>query len=102
MLRVDGAPDALKLLLAVSMVVTKATTSMARNKFNLQILDIRLRKIDDAQNSFVVQAVIGVEEQHALFRRPAGQNLCHARRQFGCRNHLICQADATVRRKPFA
>ena len=44
----------------------QATTSIGRDKFDLQILDARLREIDDAQNSFVVQTVVGGQEQHAL------------------------------------
>jgi hypothetical protein len=40
------------------MVVAKAATSIARNKLNLQILDSRLREIEDAQNSLVVQSVV--------------------------------------------
>ena len=75
MLRADTAPDILNMLL-MSMVVTKATTSsfsvgptdrfkrytasglltagrsphalVGRNKFDLQILDARLREVDDA------------------------------------------------------
>lgn len=39
MLRVDGAPDSLNMGLLISMVVTKAATSIGRNKFDLQILD---------------------------------------------------------------
>ena len=34
----------------------QATTSIGRDKFDLQILNARLREIDDAQNSLVVQA----------------------------------------------
>ena len=101
MLRADGAPDFLKLLL-ISMVVTKAATSIGRDKFDLQILDARFREIDDAQNPFVVQAVVGSQEQHALFRGPAAQDSRHARGQFGCRDLLIAQGHATVRRKPLS
>src|SRR5262249_8817409 len=97
MLRLDGAPDSLNRL--ISMVVTKAATSIARNKLDLQILDARLRKIEDAQNSFVVQAVVGGQKQHALFRGPAAQNVSHARGQFGCSDLLIAQYYATSRRK---
>ena len=39
MLRVDGAPDSLNMGLLISMVVTKAATSIGRDKFDLQILD---------------------------------------------------------------
>ena len=56
MLRVDRAPDSLNL--RISMVVAKAATSIARNKLNLQILDSRLREIENAQNSLVIQAVV--------------------------------------------
>ncbi len=34
MLRVDGAPDSLNMLLLDSMVVTKAATSIGREKFD--------------------------------------------------------------------
>src|SRR5215467_9819482 len=98
MLRVDRAPDSLDLL--ISMVVTKAATSIGRNKFDLQILDARLREIEDAQNCLVVHAVVGGQKQHALFRGPAAQNLSHARGQLGRSDHLIAQHHATVRRKP--
>jgi len=43
MLRVEGAPDSLNMCLPISMVVAKAATSIARNKFDLQILDARFR-----------------------------------------------------------
>src|SRR5215467_2559679 len=67
MLRVDRArPDSLNL--PISMVVTKAATSIARDKFDLQILDARLREIEDAKNSLVVQAVVSSQKQHAFFR----------------------------------
>src|SRR5215469_1973148 len=77
MLREDRAPDVFNLVLAVSMVVTKATTSMGY-KFDFQILDVRLREVDDAQNSLVVQPVVGVKKQHTLFRGLTAQNLRHA------------------------
>src|SRR5262244_4230496 len=98
MLRVDRAPDSLNL--PISMVVTKAATSIGRNKLDLQILDARLREIEDAQNSLVVQAVVGSQKQYALFRGPAAQDLSHARGQFGRSDLLIAQHHATVRRKP--
>src|SRR5215470_1449083 len=100
MLRVDRAPDSLNL--PISMVVTKAATSIARDKFDFQILDARLREIEDAQNSLVVHAVVGGQKQHALFRGPAAQNLSHARGQFGRSDLLIAQCHATIRRKPLA
>src|SRR5215470_3499285 len=81
MLRVDGAPDSLNL--PISMVVTKAATSIGRDKFDLQILDARLCEIEDAQNSLVVQAVVGGQKQDALFRGPAAQNVSHTRGQLG-------------------
>jgi hypothetical protein len=34
------------------------STSLGRDEFDLQIVDARLREIDDAQDSLVVQAVI--------------------------------------------
>jgi hypothetical protein len=49
MLRVDRAPDSLNLPISmVVAVVAKAATSIARNKLDLQILNARLRKIEDA------------------------------------------------------
>jgi hypothetical protein len=78
MLRADGAPDSLNL--PISMVVSKAATSIARNKFDLQIVDARFREIEDAQNSLVVQTVVGSQKQDALFRRTAAQDVSHARR----------------------
>src|SRR5947207_9606146 len=95
MLRAVGAPDVFNMLFT-SMVVTKATTSIGRDKFDLQILNARLREIDDAQNSFVVQAVVDGQEQRALFCGPAAQDLRHARGQFGCRDLLIRQGHLTV------
>jgi len=77
MLRADGAPDSLNLL--ISMVVSKAATSIGRNKFDLQILDARLRKIEDPQNSLIVQAVVGSQKQYALIRGTAAQDVSHAR-----------------------
>ena len=47
MLRAVGAPGVLKMLFAF-MVVTKATTSIGRDKFDLQILNARLGEINDA------------------------------------------------------
>src|SRR5690242_14967137 len=91
MLRADGVPDSLNVRLPISMVVTKAATSIARNKLDLQILDARLREIEDAQNSLVVQAVVSRQKQYALFRGPDIQDLRHARGQFGCRDSLISQ-----------
>src|SRR5215469_12491153 len=101
MLRVDGAPDVFNLVLAVSMVVTKATTSMG-NKFDFQILDVRLREVDDAQNPLVVQPVVSVQEQHTLFCGLTAQDLGHAGGQFRCGNPLIGQNDLTVRWEPLA
>lgn len=48
MLRRDKTPDSVNMLLLDSMVVTKAATSIGRNKFDLQIVDAGLRKIKDA------------------------------------------------------
>src|SRR6476660_2121821 len=100
MLRADGAPDSLNVRLPISMVVTKAATSIARNKFDLQILDARLREIENAQNSLVVQTVVSSQKQHALFRGPAAQYLSHALGQLSCSDFLITQCHATIRRKP--
>src|SRR5262245_23034881 len=100
MLRADGAPDSLNLRLPISMVVTKAATSIARDKFDLQILDARFREIENAQNPLVVQAVVGRQKQYALFRGPAAQDLRNAHGQFGRRDFLISQDHETVRRKP--
>src|SRR5215467_4190712 len=100
MLRVDRAPDSLNLL--ISMVVAKAATSNGRDKFDLQILDARLREIEDAQNSLIIQAVVGGQKQDALFRRLAAQDVSHARGQLGCSDLLIAQYHATIRRKPLS
>src|SRR5262249_46980909 len=97
MLRAVGAPDIL-LMLFTSMVVTKRTTSIGRDKFDLQILNARLREIDDAQNPLVVQAVVDGQEQRVLFRGPAAKDLRHARGQFGYRDLLIRQGHLTVLR----
>ena|ERR1700704_1587770 len=77
MLRADGPPDSLNRL--ISMVVSKAATSIGRNKFDLQIVDARLREIQNAQNSLVVQTVVGSQKQDALFRGAAAQDVSHAR-----------------------
>src|SRR6185437_5696845 len=98
MLRAERAPDCLNL--PISMVVSKAATSIGRNKFDLQIVNARLREIEDAQNSLIVQAVVGSQKQHALFRRPAAQDVSHARGQFSCSDLLIVQDHATIRRNP--
>src|SRR5260370_5911837 len=100
MLRADRAPDSLIVRRPISTVVTKAATSIGRDKFDLQTLDARVREIEDAQNPLVVQAVVSRQKQHALFRGPAAQDLRHARRQFGRRDLLIGQGHVTVRRKP--
>jgi hypothetical protein len=89
MLRRDKTPDSVNMLPLDSMVVTKAATSIGRNKFNLQIVDARLREIEDAQNALVVQAVIGSQKQYALFRGTAVQDVSHARGQLGCSDLLI-------------
>src|SRR5438876_1549307 len=73
---------------------------IGRDKFDLQILNARLREIDDAQNPLVVQAVVDGQEQRALFCGPAAQDLRHARGQFGCRDLLIRQGHLTVLRDP--
>ena len=79
MLRADGAPDSLNL--PISMVVSpKQPPQLARNKLDLQIIDARLREIEDAQNSLVVQTVVGSQKQDALFRGAAAQDVSHARR----------------------
>src|SRR5262245_47856366 len=80
MLRAVGAPNVLNMLFP-SMVVTKVTTSMGRDEFDLQILDAQLREIDNPQNALVVQAVVDGQEHHALFRGLAAQGLRHARSQ---------------------
>jgi len=77
MLRADGPPDSLNRL--ISMVVSKAATSIGRNKFDLQIVDARLREIQNAQNSLVVQTVVGSQKQDAFFRGAAAQYVSHAR-----------------------
>src|SRR5260221_5458631 len=77
MLRADGPPDSLNRL--ISMVVSKAATSIARNKLDLQIVNARLREIQNAQNSLVVQAVVGSQKQYALIRGTAAQDVSHAR-----------------------
>src|SRR5260370_40643259 len=64
MLRVDRAPDTLNL--PISMVVTKPATSIARNKFDLQILYARLCETANAQNSHERHAAIGIQNQHAF------------------------------------
>src|SRR6266496_1728282 len=89
MLRADGAPDSLNMRLPISMVVTKAATSVGRDKFDLQILDARLCEIEDAQNPFIVQAIVGGQKQHSLFRGPAAHDRRHAGGQFGRRDLLI-------------
>jgi hypothetical protein len=53
------APDSLNMRLPNSMVVTKAATSVGRDKCDLQILNAGLRKIENAQNALVIQAVVG-------------------------------------------
>jgi hypothetical protein len=75
MLRADKAPDSLNL--PISMVVSKAATSIGRNKFDLQIIDARLREIQNTQNPLVVQAVVSSQKQHALFRGTAAQDVSH-------------------------
>src|SRR6266536_6244597 len=85
MLRANGAPDSLNMRLPISMVVTKAATSIGRDKFDLQILDARLCEIEDAQNSLIVQAIVGGQKKHAIFRGPAAHERRHARGQFGRR-----------------
>src|SRR5947199_6446018 len=99
MLRAAGAPDVLKMLFT-SIVVTEQTTSIGRDKFDLQILNARFREINDAQNPLVVQAIVDGQEQRALFRRPAAQNRRNARGQFGYRDLLIRQGHLTVLRDP--
>src|ERR1051325_2951046 len=98
MLRRDRAPYCLNRL--ISMVVTKAATSIARNKLDLQIIDAGFRQIENAQNSLVVQAVVSSQKQHALFRGPAAQDVSHARGQLRCSDLLITQYHATISRKP--
>src|SRR5207253_1769306 len=82
-----GAPDVLKMLFT-SIVVTEQTTSIGRDKFDLQILNARLREINDAYNPLVIQAVVDGQEQRALSRGPAAQDLRHSCGQFGCRDLL--------------
>src|SRR5690242_3481491 len=68
MLRAERAPDCLNL--PISMVVSKAATSIGRNKFDLQIINARFREIEDAQNALIVQTIISSQKQYALIRRP--------------------------------
>src|SRR6185312_136047 len=98
MLRADRAPDCLNL--PISMVVTKAATSIGRNKFDSQILNARLRKIKDAQNALVVQAVVGSQKQYTLIRGTVAQEVSHARGQLCCSNLLIVQDHAAIRWNP--
>jgi hypothetical protein len=51
---------------------------MARDEFDLQVFDARFREIENAKNSFVVQAIIGSQEQHALFTGLTPKYLRHA------------------------
>src|SRR5207248_9894870 len=69
MLRAAGAPDVLKMLFT-SIVVTEQTTSIGRDKFDLQILYARLREITDAYNPLVIQALVDGQEKRALSRGP--------------------------------
>src|SRR5713101_3548829 len=78
----------------------QATTSIGRDKFDLQILNARFREINDAQNPLVVQAIVDGQEQRVLFRWPAAQNRRNARGQFGYRDLLIRQGHLTVLRDP--
>src|SRR5262252_8747436 len=102
MLRAEGAPDSLNMRLPNSMVVTKAATSIGRDKFDLQILNAGLREIENAQNALVIQTVVGGEKEHVLFRRPASHDRRHPRGQFGRRDLLLAQGHATVRGKSFS
>src|SRR5262245_42023507 len=99
MLREDGAPNVLNMLFP-SMVVTRPS-SLDGNKLDLQIIDARLREIDDAQNAFVVHAIVGSQEEHALFRRLSAQGVRHARGQFRRWDLLITQHHVTIRRDAF-
>jgi len=78
----------------------QATTSIGRDEFDLQILNSRLREINDAQNRLVVQAIVDGQEQRALFRGSAAQNRRNTRGQFGYRDLLIRQGHLTVLRDP--
>src|SRR5450432_3958876 len=99
MLRRDKTPDSVNMLLLDSMVVTKAATSIGRDKFDLQIVNSRFREIEDAQNALVIHAVVGCQEEHALLRRTAAKDRSDTRGQFSGSNFLISQHHATVRRK---
>src|SRR5678816_1013942 len=66
----DEAPVFLRLLFP-SMVVTSQPPLLGCEKFDLQTFDVGLRQIDDAQNAFVVHAVIDGQKQHTLFHRLA-------------------------------
>jgi hypothetical protein len=79
MLRRDKTPDSVNMLPLDSMVVTKAATSIGRNKFDLQIFNTRFREIENAQNALIIHAVVGSQKQHAFLRGPAAQDLSHAR-----------------------
>src|SRR5206468_1260233 len=72
-LSADGCPEVETMLFSVPLVVT-SPTSIGRDEFDLQVVDARLREIDDAQDPFVVQAVVGRDEQHAPLRGPAAQD----------------------------
>ena len=61
MLRTE-TPDSLNMRLPNSMVVTKAATSVGRDKFDLQVLNAGLCDIENAQNALVVQAVVGSQK----------------------------------------
>src|SRR5689334_24635788 len=100
MLRVEGAPDSLIMLLLDSMVVTQAATSIGRDKFHLQILNTRFREIEDSQNSLVIHTVVSSQKQHALFCGPAPQDLSHTRGQFVYSDFLAAQCHETIRRQP--
>src|SRR5215469_6460944 len=102
MLRAEGAPDSLNMRLPNSMVVTKAATSIGRDKFDLQILNTGLREIENTQNALVVQAVVGGQKEHVLFRRPASHDRRYPRGQFGRRDLLIAQGHVTVRGNSFS
>src|SRR6476469_6317248 len=99
MLRRDKTPDSVNMLPLDSMVVTKAATSIGRDKFDLQIVHAGFRKIEDAQNALVVHAVVSRQKEHALLRGPAAQDLANARGQFCRSDLLISQAHNAVRRQ---
>ena len=77
-LRADRAPDIFNLLLLVSMVVTTQPPQLVAINSIFKSSTSDFARVDNAQNTFVVQAVVGGQEQDALFSGLAAQNLRHA------------------------